>query len=160
APPDRRPAGAEGGRIMSSASAPAAGSGDKPATPKSKWDTILTATPVALTVVATLFAGLSSSEMTQAQYHRSLAAQHQSKVRDEWNFFQAKKVRGQSMEQQAALLRAMTLAAPLDEKELRVSAQRLVDGLDRAEREAKRLQGLAGRGGPGATGKGPSAPTL
>ena len=66
----------------------------QPAPPKGVWGTILTTTPIALTVLATAFAGLSSSEMTQSMYFRSLAAQHQSKAGDQWGFFQAKKIRG------------------------------------------------------------------
>lgn len=46
-----------------------------------------------MTVIATMLAGLASSEMTRAQYDRSLAAQQQSKAGDQWNFFQAKKLR-------------------------------------------------------------------
>ena len=62
--------------------------------PPSSWGKILGATPVVMTVVATLLAGLASSEMTRAQYDRSLAAQLQSKAGDQWSFFQAKKLRG------------------------------------------------------------------
>ncbi len=61
--------------------------------PSTKWGKILTATPVIMTVVATALAGLASSEMTRAQYSRSLAAQQQSKAGDQWNFFQAKRLR-------------------------------------------------------------------
>jgi len=43
--------------------------------PPTQWGKILGATPVVMAVVATLLAGLSSSEMTRAQYVRSLAAQ-------------------------------------------------------------------------------------
>jgi hypothetical protein len=64
-----------------------------PAPRRSTWDVVLTSTPVALTVIATILAGLSSGEMTRAQYHRSLAAQYQSKTSDEWAYFQAKKAR-------------------------------------------------------------------
>jgi hypothetical protein len=74
-------------------------------TPKSFVDTIMSATPVILTVLATLLAGLSSSEMTQAQYYRSMAAQYQSKAGDQWGFFQAKRIRGSGLEQTADLLR-------------------------------------------------------
>src|SRR5438132_4325993 len=66
---------------------------------KSVWNSILTATPVVLTAVATVLAGLSTSEMTLAQYHRSLAAQNQSKASDQWGFFQAKRIRGTGMEE-------------------------------------------------------------
>lgn len=62
--------------------------------PDGKWGKILGMTPVIMTVVATLLAGLSTSEMTRAQYTRALAAQQQSKAGDQWAFFQAKRLRG------------------------------------------------------------------
>ena len=43
--------------------------------PQTTWGKILSSTPVVMAVVATLLAGLASSEMTRAQYDRSLAAQ-------------------------------------------------------------------------------------
>lgn len=55
----------------------------------------LAATPVIMTVIATLLAGLASSEMTKAQYERAYAAQLQSKAGDQWAFFQAKRLRGE-----------------------------------------------------------------
>ncbi|TMQ29414.1 MAG: DUF4337 domain-containing protein, partial [Planctomycetota bacterium] len=58
---------------------------------KSFWNIVHGATPVLLTVLATVLAGLSSSEMTLAQYHRALAAQNQSKASDQWTFFQFKR---------------------------------------------------------------------
>jgi hypothetical protein len=58
------------------------------------WDIIITATPVLLTVLATALASKSAAEMTKAQYHRAVAAQTQSKVGDQWAFFQAKRIRG------------------------------------------------------------------
>ena len=45
---------------------------------RTTWETIIVTTPVILTVVATILAGLSSSEMSSAQYFRSLAAQMQA----------------------------------------------------------------------------------
>lgn len=62
--------------------------------PPTFWGKILGATPIVMTVVATMLAGLASSEMTRAQYDRSWAAQLQSKAGDQWSFFQAKKLRG------------------------------------------------------------------
>lgn len=62
--------------------------------PQTLWGRILSATPVVMTVLATALAGLASSEMTRAQYSRSLAAQQQSKAGDQWSFFQAKRLRG------------------------------------------------------------------
>jgi len=60
--------------------------------PQTFWGKVLTATPVVMTVIATLLAGLASSEMTRAQYSRALAAQQQSKTGDQWNFYQAKRL--------------------------------------------------------------------
>jgi hypothetical protein len=70
----------------------------QPAEPKPIWDTVLTTTPVVLTVLGTVLAGLSTSEMTLAQYYRTLAAQSQSKVGDQWGFYQAKRIRGTTMD--------------------------------------------------------------
>src|SRR5215470_16440232 len=97
--------------------------------PKSFWDSILTSTPVVLTVVATLLAGLSSSEMTRAQYHRSLAAQHQSKAGDQWSFFQAKRIRGGNTEMEVELLRTQHLVAPTSVEAIAEYADRLPDDL-------------------------------
>ncbi len=63
------------------------------APPTSRWGKLIAATPVVMTVIATLLAGLANSEMTKAQYDRSLAAQQQSKAGDQWGFFQAKRIR-------------------------------------------------------------------
>jgi hypothetical protein len=71
---------------------------DKPAEKKS-----LAAIPVALTVLATIFAGLSSSEMTRSMYFRSLAGQYQAKAGSQWGFFQAKKMRGTTLDSQSDL---------------------------------------------------------
>jgi hypothetical protein len=61
--------------------------------PQTRWGKVLGATPVVMTVIATLLAGLSNGEMTKAQYTRALAAQQQSKAGDQWAFFQAKRLR-------------------------------------------------------------------
>ncbi|HEX3148903.1 MAG TPA: DUF4337 family protein [Gemmataceae bacterium] len=75
--------------------------------PKGVWGAVLTATPIALTALATAFAGLSSSEMTRAMYYRSLAAQHQSRAGDQWAFFQAKRIRGTTLESTVETFQAM-----------------------------------------------------
>src|SRR5262249_25084295 len=80
---------------------------------KSIWSSILSTTPVVLTVFATVLAGLSSSEMTQAQYYRSLAAQNQSKASDQWNFFQAKRIRGTEIQRTVRLLQALSEPGPV-----------------------------------------------
>src|SRR6266478_10002689 len=61
--------------------------------PPTTYGKILSATPVVMAVIATMLAGLASSEMTRAQYDRSLAAQQQSKAGDQWSYFQAKRLR-------------------------------------------------------------------
>lgn len=61
--------------------------------PPSLWGKILGATPIIMTVLATMLAGLASSEMTRAQYDRSTAAQLQSKAGDQWGYYQAKRLR-------------------------------------------------------------------
>ena len=74
--------------------------------PENKWGKVLAATPVVMTVIATLLAGLSSSEMTRAQYDRSMAAQQQSKAGDQWSYFQAKRLRAALQRNTLDLLRA------------------------------------------------------
>jgi hypothetical protein len=82
--------------------------------PTSVWGKVLTATPVVMTVLATMLAGLSSSEMTRAQYARSHAAQLQSKAGDQWGFFQAKRLRGALQENSLDLLKNSTEVLPFD----------------------------------------------
>src|SRR5262245_50354415 len=86
----------------------------KATVPQTTWGRILTATPIVLTIVATALAGLASSEMTRAQYRRSLAAQQQSKAGDQWGLFQAKRIRGAGQRTTLDLLEAMTDIHPLD----------------------------------------------
>jgi hypothetical protein len=82
--------------------------------PQTIWGKILAATPVVMTVIATMLAGLSSSEMTRAQYDRSLGAQLQSKAGDQWNYFQAKKLRGAIQRNSIELLRVTADVHPAD----------------------------------------------
>ena len=81
--------------------------------PPNKWGKILLSTPVVMTVVATLLAGLASSEMTRAQYDRALGAQLQSKAGDQWSYFQAKKLRGAIQRNSYELLTATTDIRPI-----------------------------------------------
>ena len=67
-----------------------------------------------MTVIATMLAGLASSEMTRAQYDRSLAAQLQSKAGDQWGYFQAKKLRSAVAHNTLDLLVATSDVQPLD----------------------------------------------
>ncbi|MCU0785962.1 MAG: DUF4337 domain-containing protein [Verrucomicrobia bacterium] len=81
--------------------------------PQTIWGKILSATPVVMTVIATLLAGLASSEMTRAQYDRSLAAQQQSKAGDQWSYFQAKRLRGALQRNTLDILQATIDVQPL-----------------------------------------------
>jgi hypothetical protein len=87
--------------------------------PQTKWGKILLATPVVMTVIATLLAGLASSEMTRAQYDRALGAQLQSKAGDQWGYFQAKKLRGAMQRNAFELLTATTDVRPLEHPALK-----------------------------------------
>ena len=82
--------------------------------PQNKWGKILLATPVVMTVIATLLAGLASSEMTRAQYDRALGAQLQSKAGDQWAYFQAKKLRSAIQQNSYELLTASTDVRPIE----------------------------------------------
>src|SRR5215467_10832233 len=96
--------------------------------PKSGFGKILSATPVVMAVVATMLAGLASSEMTKAQYDRSMAAQQQSKAGDQWSFFQAKRLRGAYQRNTTDLLQAVTEVHELDAEKLKAAAGKLNPG--------------------------------
>lgn len=83
--------------------------------PPTPWGKMLVATPVVMTVVATLLAGLASSEMTKAQYDRALGAQLQSKAGDQWGYFQAKKLRGAIQRNSFELLTATADIRPIQD---------------------------------------------
>jgi len=95
---------------------------DVPPTPFGK---MLSATPVVMAVVATMLAGLASSEMTRAQYDRSLAAQQQSKAGDQWSFFQSKRVRGAIQRNSLDLLQSIVELRPLNAAVLKDAAEQL-----------------------------------
>jgi hypothetical protein len=82
--------------------------------PQTMLGRVMTATPVVMAVIATMLAGLSSSEMTRAQYSRSMAAQQQSKAGDQWSFFQAKRVRGALQRSTLDMLQSTTELAAFD----------------------------------------------
>src|SRR3954466_12323090 len=91
--------------------------------PHTTYGKILAATPVVMAVVATMLAGLATSEMTRAQYDRSLGAQQQSKAGDQWSFFQAKRLRGAYQRNTADLLQTLTEVRPIDITRLKTFAQ-------------------------------------
>src|SRR5205085_2626630 len=89
---------------------------------------------------ATFMVGRSTAEMTQAQYHRAVAGQNQSKVGDQWAFFQAKRIRGTTYEVSADLLLAARQPVPL-------SKASLVDSVIQLTKEAEAAAKLAGSAG-------------
>jgi hypothetical protein len=99
---------------------------------------VLTSTPVALTVVATILAAVSSSEMTLAQYHRALAAQNQSKASDQWNFFQFKRSRGMMTQLSIDFFHALSYRGSIKAETWQVS-DRLLEDLRKVEKEANAL---------------------
>jgi hypothetical protein len=124
-----------------------------PPAKKSGWEAVLTATPVVLTVVATILAGLSTSEMTLAQYHRSLAAQNQSKASDQWGFFQAKRLRGTAMENAFDLLPPKARPERIEADDLEAASRRLMLTLQRAGKEATKFSDAAEAQTKGADGE-------
>src|SRR6266446_10422292 len=103
---------------------------------KTLWSIVLSSTPVILTVVATVLAGLSSSEMTQAQYHRALAAQNQSKASDQWNFFQFKRSRGMTAQLTIDFLHALGHRGKVAAADWQAASVQLLRDCLRAEKEA------------------------
>jgi hypothetical protein len=118
---------------------------DADAAPPGPWTKILTSTPVVLTVVATILAGLSSSEMTQAQYHRALAAQNQSKASDQWNLFQAKRLRGSYLEGTLNLLQTLGDPGPAESAGLNKALQELGRQIRLLTNQAQRLEQVLSR---------------
>ncbi len=100
--------------------------------PQSFREKIIIYTPVVLTVIATVLAGISSSEMSAAQYYRSIAAQMQSKVSDQWGFFQAKRLREEQCNTSIQILQNLTRPTPLDPQSLRAAGEHLIDQMKRA----------------------------
>ncbi len=101
---------------------------------------VVTLTPVFLTVLATVLAGLSSSEMTRSMYYRSLAAQHQAKVADQWAFFQAKRMR-EALARSEQERRPVSARLGSDPALLTDRVDRLTKELERLMREARQARG-------------------
>src|SRR5881394_2714993 len=104
--------------------------------PQSRFGKVLSATPVVMAVVATMLAGLASSEMTRAQYDRSLAAQQQSKAGDQWSYFQAKRLRAGLQRSTLDILQNTMPVRPFNTKQFRQSAAELsarADGTEAAK---------------------------
>lgn len=111
--------------------------------PKSKWETVFTTTPVVLTILATILAGLSSGEMTRAQYYRAMAAQFQSKATDQWSFFQAKRIRGAMLEENLPAYAGRP--AQIDPARMLTAMEGLASLLQRGAEQADRLGQVAAK---------------
>ncbi len=80
---------------------------DSPAEPPKSWfDKVGAALPIALTAMATAFAGMSTSELQQAMFWRSYAAQDQAKATSQWTLAGFKRDRSLICQTTAAQLRA------------------------------------------------------
>jgi len=111
--------------------------------PPTRWGKMLSATPVVMAVLATMLAGLASSEMTRAQYDRALAAQQQSKAGDQWSFFQAKRLRGALQQNALDLLQSTVELHPLSAGALKEAAEQLPAQPEQAEAAKVRAEMLA-----------------
>src|SRR5262245_42283431 len=80
---------------------------------KSFLDKIGAVLPIALTAIATAFAGMSTSELSYAMYWRSAAAQDQAKVNDQWSLAGFKRDRSLIVQSAALQLRALASYRPL-----------------------------------------------
>ena len=105
----------------------------KAGVPPSLWGKVLSATPVVMTVVATMLAGLASSEMNKAQYDRSLAAQLQSKAGDQWSYAATKKTLGAVARNSLDVLAATANVRPLTAEGLAGADAPSIAALSRGE---------------------------
>lgn len=89
---------------------------DNPTTPvvpaapeasKSMLEKVGVALPIALTAIATIFAGLSTGELQKAMFWRSYAAQDQSKATNQWSYAGFKRDRALICQTSAMQLRAV-----------------------------------------------------
>jgi hypothetical protein len=74
--------------------------------PKSRFDKIGAALPIALTALATAFAGMSTSELQRSMFWRSYAAQDQARATSQWTLAGLKRDRALICQTAAAQLRA------------------------------------------------------
>lgn len=118
---------------------------EDPKAPKSPWERIITSTPVVMTVLATLLAGLSSSEMTQSQYYRSLAAQNQSKAVGQWSYFQAKKQRSTEAANAADVIANLGDSGPLSLDVFTAAAARFASRLEAVSQSSPSFKAAAAR---------------
>jgi len=129
--------------------------------PQTTFGKILSATPVVMAVIATMLAGLASSEMTRAQYDRSLGAQQQAKAGDQWSFFQAKRLRGALQNNSVELLENVVEVRALDVAALQGALSGTEAGKALETENGKRVLEVLGKGeAPAAPLKGDMDPKI
>jgi hypothetical protein len=74
--------------------------------------------------------------MTKSMYYRSLASQHQSKAGDQWAFFQAKRIRGTSLDMTAELLQSLGHADPFVPAQLPAETEKVLHALEDAAKDS------------------------
>ena len=104
----------------------------RPEKPGGVFGTIVTTTPIVLTILSTVLSGLSNAELGQANYLRQLANQKQSKIADQWSFFQARRIRGTDIENASDLLRLLGHVEPFDPETNRTDIDNLAKSLEQA----------------------------
>jgi hypothetical protein len=112
--------------------------------PTTLWHKAVTATPVILTVLATILAGLSSGELTRALIFRGLAAQNQAKAGDQWTFYQFKRIHAAESRNAVAVLAATSEAGHLDVTELAAAPGRLAQVIGHAQQQLQAPDAPAG----------------
>jgi hypothetical protein len=102
--------------------------------PQSLFDKFSTALPIGLTALATVFAGMSTSELQRAMFWRTAAGQDQAKATNQWTFAGLKRNRALIMEGNAVQLgtrqgkRVEAFAAPDKAKAEEKSAAEWLSG--------------------------------
>jgi hypothetical protein len=106
---------------------------------KSVFDKVGAALPIALTLLATAFAGMSTGELQQAMFWRSYAAQDQAKATSQWTL--------------AGFKRDRSLICQTTAVQLRAAANKAADRLDLSRSGSRPLaaEWLDGKGPPSAS---------
>jgi hypothetical protein len=127
-----------------SADAPTNGNTNEPKTepPKGLLDKIGAALPIALTALATVFAGMSTGALQQAMYWKGQAGQDQSKATNQWTLAGFKRDRALVMQTSAASLQV----AAAGQKPEFTPDPKLES--DKAALEKTALEWLGGKGPP------------
>jgi hypothetical protein len=116
--------------------------------PKSLLDKAGAALPIALTALATAFAGMSTSELQQAMFWRSAAAQDQAKATNQWTLAGFKRDRSLLVQTTAAMLRAQSGWVTPDVRTMPVNGFNNTTGGELPEPNRTAFDWLNGKGPP------------